>query len=334
MEDYSKKKSKKSEFSSPLSLGLLKANPLAKTPVEAILFQAEMLLIESGMTEPPFSPRVYAPLRGVKEVVYKDMKIDGRLIPFKDGFIIELRKDRAVERINFTFAHELAHTFFYESVPSIKYRTTENNYPQYDEEEEKLCNVAASELLMPTPIFSKIVKDFSASPQSLQKIAQIFRTSLTATIVKLLSLRLWDAGFVLWTYKDEQLEPQWIARLNYSLSFNPKCELVNPKTTSVYQTFLTGEPTCNPEWFSLDGGYKLSRFQSIRLNSKTVLSCFTNSSSYQFSSSKKSELALPTLPVKYDCKCDGTGWYSIKKDGISYAARCKASEHKNPLSQC
>lgn len=112
MENYSIKKNKEFEFSSPIALGLLEAVPFAKSPIEAVLFHAEMLLIESGMAEPPFSPEVYAPLRSVKEVHYKDIEVDGRLIPSNNGFIIELRKDRSAERINFTFAHELAHTFF------------------------------------------------------------------------------------------------------------------------------------------------------------------------------------------------------------------------------
>ncbi|HEY0460582.1 MAG TPA: hypothetical protein VGC97_15705, partial [Pyrinomonadaceae bacterium] len=119
MEDYSNQKKKKSEFSSSIALELLKSTPFAKTPIEAVIFHAEMLLMESGMTEPPFSPMIYAPLRSVKEVFYKELKIDGRLIPYEDGFIIELRKDRPKERINFTFAHEIAHTFFYEAAPSI-----------------------------------------------------------------------------------------------------------------------------------------------------------------------------------------------------------------------
>ncbi len=328
MEDYSKK-NKKFNFTSPIALGLLESTPFAKNPIEAVLFHAEMLLMESGLTEPPFSPTVYAPLRSVKEVLLKDIKVDGRLIPYEKGFIIELRKDRPLERINFTFAHELAHTFFYESVPSVKYRTEVSAHQ--DEDEERLCNIAASELLMPTSIFSKIVKDFLPSPLSLQKIAQIFETSLSATIVKLLSLKLWDASFVLWKSKNGELKPEWIARPNLSLSYYPKFELVNFKTTSIYSTLLTGEPTSNAEWWELNGGYKSSHFQSIRLNSKTVLSCFTNNSNSKSNSGTRSEIISPILPLKFDCKCEGTGWYSIKQDGRSVAIRCRASEHKSPI---
>ena len=332
MESYPSKRNSKSEFSSPIALGLLESTPFAKNPIEAVIFHSEMLLMESGMTEPPFSPTIYAPLRSVKKVLYKDLKIDGRLIPYEDGFIIELRKDRPIERINFTFAHELAHTFFHEAIPSIKYRSNTANHPQHDDEdEERLCNIAASELLMPTQIFSKIVKDFSPSPESLQKISQTFETSLTATLVKLLSLKLWNASFILWKSKDNNLKPEWIIRPNFSLYYNPNLELVNLSSTSVYHTFFTGEPTSNSEWFSLNGGYKMSHFQSMRLNSKTVLSCLTNSSGNQFNMSKNGETILPSLKSNYICKCDGTGWFSIRQNGMRYAVRCLASEHKKPF---
>lgn len=329
MEDCSIKKNKKSEFSSPVALGLLKSTPFAKTPVEAIIFHAEMLLMESGMTEPPFSPTVYAPLRSVKEVLYRDIKIDGRLIPFDDGFIIELRKDRPAERINFTFAHELAHTFFYESVPSVKYRTNTPDHPQHDEDEERLCNIAASELLMPTPVFSKVVKEFEPSPQSLKRISQLFKTSLTATSVKLQSLGLWNAGFVLWKLRNGKLEPEWIARPIYGLSYNPKFELLNFNSSSVYHTFLSGESTSDFEWSSLNGGYRKNRFESIQLNSKTVLSCFAKNSSDKTISDEKEKTNLQPLESKCICRCDGTGWYPIKQNGMRYAVRCRALKHQN-----
>ncbi len=329
---YFKVEEQRQEFSSPLSLGLLSSIPCAKTPVEAVLWHAKMLFVESGMIAPPFAPAKYAPLRGVKEIVCKDMEVDGRLIPSADGFVIELRKDRSHERKNFTCAHELGHTFFYESVPKIKYRALASNQPHHDDEEEQLCNIAASELLMPSTVISKIAKDYSPSPQALQEISRMFETSLTSTILKLLSLKIWDSTFILWDCNNNELEAKWIAKPSCNLFYSPKLELVNFKTSSVYETYLTGENLSSQEWFCLNGGYKLSRFQSVRLNSKTVLSCVTNSSIHQPVSSKKNESISPTLPLNYDCKCGGTGWYSIRTDVMSYAVRCKASKHKITLT--
>lgn len=330
--DYSKTGDLTKKFSSPLSLGLLNSVPGARNPVEAILWHAQMLLIESGMIEPPFAPAKYAPLRGVKEIVYKDMEVDGRLIPSANGFVIELRKDRSHERKNFTCAHELGHTFFYESVPTIKYRTVTSNQSHHDEEEERLCNIAASELLLPSPIVSKIAQDYSPSPQALLEISRTFETSLTATILKLLSLKIWNSTFILWNCDPAKLEAKWIAKSSGSLLYSPNLDLVNFKTSSVYETYITGETLSNPEWISLNGGYKLGRVHSMRINSRTVLSCVINNSGNQQGLYKRSKEILPTLPFNYDCKCDGTGWYFIKMEGTNYAARCKASKHKSSLS--
>ena len=214
--------------------------------------------------------------------------------------------------------------FFINGVPSIKYRTNLPEFSQQDEDEERLCNIAASELLMPTSIFSKIVKDFSPSPQALKRISELFETSLTATLVKLQVLRLWDANFILWKFKNKKLEPEWLAGHSHGLSYKPKFELLNYNASGIYHTFLTGDDTSDFEWVSLNGGHKKRYFKSIQLNSNTVLSCFSNKPNSNFILTEKDKSDLSPLSSSYVCRCDGTGWYSIRKDGMRYAARCLA----------
>jgi Predicted Zn peptidase len=320
--------SRKVKFSSPIALGLCAAVPAATDPIDAILWHAGVLVIESGLTAPPFAPASYAPLRKVKEIIQKDLAVEGRLVPCYGGFTIELREDRSHERKNFTCAHELAHTFFYEAIPSIKYRTHANSQYHHDEEEEMLCNVAAGELLMPSTIFTKIAKDFSPSPQSLQQLAQMFETSLTATIVHLLKLQIWDSTFILWKYKDEGLTAEWIARPGFGLTYHPILKVNNIESSSIYHTFLTGEPMASAEWLSLNGGFKAFQVKSMRLNSaKTVLTSICTHSLIRTCNSHIQIDAAPSLPLNYTCECYGTGWCSIKKDGVAYATRCRASQH-------
>jgi len=306
----------------------LAAVPGAKDPVDAILWHAGALVIESGITEPPYAPASYAPLRNVKEIVHRDMEIDGRLIPNAGGFIIELRKDRSHERKNFTLAHELAHTFFYESVPSIKYRSLTSLHPHHDADEETLCNIAAAEMLMPSPVFSKIAKDYSATPRSLQELSRLFETSLTATIVHLLRLGIWNTTFILWKLKGEKIGASWLAQPRSGLVHSPMLEILNPQVSSVYHTFKTGDATTNTEWLCLNRGYKFCPIHSIRLNNKMVLSVITQQSVSQCPPPAKSGSTLPALPMEYDCACDGTGWRLFSKDSRTYAARCRASHHK------
>src|ERR1039458_6899142 len=77
-----------------------------------------------------------------------DLKADGALVPlgrdFGAGFRMVLRRDLPEGRINFTVAHEICHTFFYERVPEVKFAAH-----AVDQEEERLCNYGAEEILMP-----------------------------------------------------------------------------------------------------------------------------------------------------------------------------------------
>lgn len=314
-------------FSSPLALGLCAAVPSANDPVAAILWHARKLITESGIVEPPFRPTSYAYLRRVKKIVYKAMQVEGCLIPCDGDFVIELRKDRPYERTNFTCAHELGHTFFYESVPSIKYRTVTSSQPHHDPEEERLCNMAAAEMLMPSEIFRKISQDYSPSPQSLELIAQTFESSLVATVVRLLNLKVWKSKFICWQMKDGQPKARWLAQPGRGLAYFPNLEITNPASSGIFHTATTGEATTSAEWLSLDGGYKLCHISSMCLSdSRTVISCTTNGASH--SPAKDSEAASALLPLEYECECDGTGWRLIKQGGQNFVTRCRALQHR------
>lgn len=325
-QNYFKLKEQSQKFSSPLALGLLNSVPGAKDPIEAILWHAEMLFVESGLKRPPFSPANYAPLRRVNKIELKDMEVDGRLIPDVNGFVIELRKDRPHERKNFTCAHELGHTFFYESVPTIKYRTLGSSQPHHDDEEELLCNIAAAELLMPNSVFSKIAKDYSPSPQSLSEIAETFETSLTATVLNLLKRQIWNSTFILWNYKNEKLEAKWMARPALGLSYSPKLEIFNnAEKSSIFHCLMTGETITNSdEILRLNGIHKPCRVTSMQLTSNTVLSSFGGRSS---SNPPQSDFSTQLLPFGDPCVCDGSGFYFVgKKDG-TFIVRCRATQH-------
>src|SRR5258706_16036784 len=80
-------KAKAPAFTGPLALGLMQRLPFASDPLEAIYWHAQMLVVESGMSEPPFSPINYAPLRMIDRVSYADMAVDGRLLPRGNRFV-------------------------------------------------------------------------------------------------------------------------------------------------------------------------------------------------------------------------------------------------------
>jgi hypothetical protein len=137
-------------------------------------------------------------VRNIRDVTTDDtLKADGALAPlggdFSAGFRMILRRDLPESRINFTVAHEICHTFFYERVPEIKFAA----HPA-DPEEERLCNSGAEELLMPALDVKRRAKDKPMSLAALQALAADYRVSTPAMLIRLRNLGLWKADLVLW----------------------------------------------------------------------------------------------------------------------------------------
>lgn len=122
---------------------------------------------------------------------------DGALVPlgtnFRAGFRMLLKRDIPEGRINFTVAHEICHTFFYERVPEIKFA----DHP-VDPEEERLCNCGAEELLMPAFDVKRRARGEPVCLAALQKLASHYRVTLAAMLIRLRKLALWKAELVLW----------------------------------------------------------------------------------------------------------------------------------------
>jgi len=136
--------------------------------------------------------------RNIRDLTTDDsLKADGALVPlgadFGAGFRMVLRRDLPEARINFTVAHEICHTFFYERVPEIKFAA----HP-VDPEEERLCNSGAEELLMPAIDVKRRAKDTSMSLGALQVLAEHYTVSLPAMLIRLRNLALWKGELVLW----------------------------------------------------------------------------------------------------------------------------------------
>jgi Zn-dependent peptidase ImmA (M78 family) len=136
--------------------------------------------------------------RNIRDVTTDDdLKADGALVPlgsdFSAGFRMVLRRDLPESRINFTVAHEICHTFFYERVPEIKFTA----HPA-DPLEERLCNCGAEELLMPRLDVKRHAPQGQESLKILQEMAAYFRVSTPAMLIRLRNLGLWKAELVLW----------------------------------------------------------------------------------------------------------------------------------------
>lgn len=137
--------------------------------------------------------------RKVVEVLDRpNLRCDGFLAPigtaFQDGFRLVVNESVRNRRKRFTVAHEICHTFFYEYVPEIKFAPHD-----VDEVEESLCNHGAAELLMPSRSVVRQARTMPICLGSLESLANRYAVSSDAMMLRLRSLRLWNAELSTWT---------------------------------------------------------------------------------------------------------------------------------------
>src|SRR5438128_6825165 len=127
-------------------------------------------------------------------------------------------------------------------------------------------------MLMPYESFYGIAHDYSPSPKALVQLAEIFQTSLAATIVRLLKLQIWKVAFILWQTSNDMLEARWITRPDGRLSYDPAVSIINFESSGIYHTLITGELTASWEHFQTVRGMRSGRIQSLRLGANKILS--------------------------------------------------------------
>lgn len=113
----------------------------------------------------------------------------GQLIPKDNNMIALINAIDHPNRQNFTIGHEIGHTFF----PEFKKRKFRAEFVNnvwgdnisINDEEEYLCDFAASELLLPTKYFLEKLKQFTFSIDSLPKLSDYFGASYEAIAIKM-----------------------------------------------------------------------------------------------------------------------------------------------------
>lgn len=228
-------------------------------PVEAILTLARELVAKSGQNQPPYDPTIYATIQGVRKVITTKLYCDARLLLFPDGHIIELSSASLPGRRNFSCCHEVAHAFFFTKELEFSTINCSLDFEHEIRDEEYLCNKAAGELLMPYNVFRHISLDYIPSFNSIKDLADKFKSSLEATILRLRETTAWDKWnyiAILWKPNNQQkpensfyVDKIWSNRGTSSLPqiFN---KLNSP---GVYHTYKTGEQICDKlknEWYA------------------------------------------------------------------------------------
>jgi len=147
------------------------------------------LIEERGHAKPPFRPKEFADLRGIKEISKADLgNVSAVLLRFASGSVIKVNQRDNQMRQNFSCMHEIAHDILHElklqlDTNYIQYRTAnpQTLANEVSKARERICEAVAAELLMPELVFRKYLSGFGISVHSIERLANIFRVSIRAT---------------------------------------------------------------------------------------------------------------------------------------------------------
>lgn len=192
---------------------------LGEDAVEVLIGYARRVAldaIDKGWQGPPYDPFKLAEMLDIGVVPRDDIR-DARVIPTgANQYLIEYNPNRPTQRVRFSVAHEIAHTFFEDCRDSIRNRATRHEMIGDEWQLEMLCNIAASELLMPEQSFREFAERMP-SIESLMALRAKFDVSAEAVLLRFArSTHL--PCFVFAASRDENADSRGPYRLDYFVS--------------------------------------------------------------------------------------------------------------------
>lgn len=138
--------------------------------------------------EPPVEPAIVASYQGIHRIERSPLSWAGCLLTEADELVIRVRSTDTPGRQRFTIFHEIAHTFLpgYEHKP--QYRCTPLSTRERRDPAEVLCDIAASELLMPARHVRAVIAASSFDLDAVTALAEDCDASLEAAARRFIAL--------------------------------------------------------------------------------------------------------------------------------------------------
>lgn len=159
-------------------------------PIEKMIAHARAIVLQakdSGWSGPPYDPFQLAELLGIDVIPKQDIG-DARLVPSKnDRLQVEFNPVRPKGRIHFSVAHEVAHSFFPDCRTQARHRLSAKEMAADDWQLEMLCNIGASELLMPVGTLPEL-KDEGLAIERLMELRKQYDVSAEALLLRIIRL--------------------------------------------------------------------------------------------------------------------------------------------------
>jgi len=232
-------------------------------PLLAIASRARQTVldaIQAGWSGPPYDPFMLADILKISVQPTQDI-LDARTVPTKaGGFVIEFNPNRPVARINYSLAHEIAHTLFPDCAQTIRNRYTHAQMKADDWQLEMLCNFAAAEFLMPVGDFPLADND-NVSIEEVLKWRNKFAVSTEATLLRYVKLTPHPCA-IFTAHRDESgAPPRYV--IDYAVSSRAwRTSLrtgfrLPPDTAAAECTGIGFTAKSEETWQLLDGPYRL-----------------------------------------------------------------------------
>jgi O-acetyl-ADP-ribose deacetylase (regulator of RNase III) len=149
--------------------------------------EAVMEAIQNGWQGPPFDPFKLAGLLQIPTMPRDDV-LDARIVPSgSQRLLIEFNPNRPRGRVRFSIAHEIAHTLFPDCIETTRNRGQKIGIRDDDWQLELLCNIAASEFLMPV---GEEISKAQVSIDTILRLQKQFDVSMEAISIRLAKVTL------------------------------------------------------------------------------------------------------------------------------------------------
>ena len=158
-------------------------NPIKK--MEQVARDFVLRAMENGWSGPPFDPVELAALNGIR-IRPNASILDARVLVDHDNCVIEYNPHKSRGRVNYSLAHEIAHTFFPDWDQEVRNRNVESRTSNYWQL-EVLCNIGAAEMLMPVGIFPTS-DSAAASIEDLMELRKEYQVSAEAILIRFTKL--------------------------------------------------------------------------------------------------------------------------------------------------
>ena len=127
--------------------------------------------------------------QGIGAVEVADIPWAGCLVDEQGQLIIKLREVDGRRRRRFTWAHEVAHTFFPGFRYQPHYRCNPGESPKGSGTDiEALCDLAAAELLFPAESFGRDLASHGLTVYGAEELSNLYDASLEATVHRMIDL--------------------------------------------------------------------------------------------------------------------------------------------------